>query len=298
MIAAALPHLSRSRVQRLIGSGAVSVDGLTVKKSTLLQAGQLVSVELSNDGPSLGRAPGAQLAVLYEDESLLLVDKPIGVTAHAAPGDDSPTVAAWFALHHPDLVARLDRERPGIVHRLDKDTTGVLALGKTPEAVAALAAAFEERTVHKTYLAICYGVPSPAEAIIDAPIARHPADRSRMGVVRDGSGREARTRYELLGGDGDRSLLRVEPESGRTHQVRVHLAAVGVPVLFDSTYGTAGDGRHQLHAWRLELPHPQGGLLAVTAPMPRDMSAIVRSMGLQELASEYETSYPPLRSPE
>jgi 23S rRNA pseudouridine1911/1915/1917 synthase len=298
VIAAALPGLSRSRIQRLIEAGAVSVDGSAVKKSTLLQAGQRVSVDVPGGAPATGRAPSADLPLLYEDDDLLVIDKPPSVIVHAAPGDSSPTVAAWFAARHAALSAHLDPDRPGIVHRLDRDTTGVLVLGKSPEAVAFLSQAFEDRTVHKTYLAVCEGDPNPPEAIIDAPIARHPADRGRMGVVRDGSGREARTRYETIGTAAGRSLLLVEPESGRTHQVRVHLAAIGVPVLFDPLYGAPGEGRHQLHAWRLVLPHPAGGSLTVSAPMPPDMAALVRSMGLHELASGYATAHPPQRSPE
>lgn len=298
IIAAALPGVSRARVQRLIASGGVRVDGTALKKSTLLQAGQQVSVVVPGEPPAAGSAPAGSLTVLYEDDALVVIDKPAGVTVHPAPGDDSPTVAAWFAARYPAEAARLDRERPGVVHRLDRETTGVLLLGKSPAVVEQLSGAFEARTVAKVYIAICDGVPEREQAIIDAPIARHPADRSRMAVVRDGSGREARTQYEVLAASGERSVLMVHPESGRTHQVRVHLAAVGVPVLFDPLYGHAGAGRHQLHAWRLTVPHPGGGQLTVTAPLPADMAATVRSMGLDGLASEYSMQHLPVRTAE
>jgi 23S rRNA pseudouridine1911/1915/1917 synthase len=296
IVAAALPQFSRARIQRLIASGAISVDGAPLKKSTVLQVGQQVVVHLPVEPDLLGESPPGPLPLLYEDAHVVALDKPAGITAHAGGGDSSPTVAAWFARAYPALAAALDPARPGIVHRLDRDTTGVLVLGKTPAAVTALSRAFEHREVDKTYLAICEGVPAQPQAIIDAPIARHPADRARMGVVRDGTGRAARTRYEVLDVHEGRSFLLVQPESGRTHQVRVHLAAIGVPVLFDPLYGTAGEGRHQLHAYRIVVPHPAGGRLTVTAPMPRDMAAIVRSMGLDGLASEYESAVAPVLS--
>lgn len=225
---------------------------------------------------------------------MLAVDKPAGLAVHGAPGDSTATVAAWFLARYPDESAAFDVDHPGIVHRLDKDTSGVLLLAKTPAARATLSRAFEARETKKTYLAICDGRPRRERAIIDAPIARHPGDRTRMAVTK--SGRAARTEYELLGADRDRSLLLVHPESGRTHQIRVHLAAVGVPVAQDRVYGKGSEGRQLLHAWQISVPHPSGGALTVTAPLPSDMAEAVRTMGLEQLALAYSRPTPPERS--
>jgi 23S rRNA pseudouridine1911/1915/1917 synthase len=146
------------------------------------------------------------------------------------------------------------------------------------------------RETSKSYLAICEGVPSRPQAAIEAPIGRDPRDRTRMGIVKQG--RDARTTYELLHSDHDVSLLLVKPETGRTHQIRVHLAAVGIPVRFDTVYGKAGKGRQQLHAWRIEAPHPAGGRLQVTAPLPPDMARQVRGIAAEQLALEYSTAVP------
>jgi 23S rRNA pseudouridine1911/1915/1917 synthase len=287
VLAAALTHLSRAHLQRLISEGRVSLDGEPLKKSALVEAGQSLVVTLPAEGPPAGEGPEAELAVLYEDDDLVAIDKPAGLIAHQAGGDSGPTVAGWFAVRYPQLIAALDPARPGIVHRLDRDTTGVMVLAKTPEVVVSLSASFESRSAAKTYIAICEGVPAQERAVIDAPIGRRPGDRGRMAVVRDGSGREARTEYEVLGDHDGRSLLVLHPESGRTHQVRVHLAAVGAPVLFDPAYGTPGGGRTQLHAANLALPHPAGGTLTISATIPEDMAAHVRSMGLATVASGY-----------
>jgi 23S rRNA pseudouridine1911/1915/1917 synthase len=238
------------------------------------------------------------LPILYEDADLLAVDKPAGIPVHGAPGEQRETIASWFLAHYPAEAAAFDAEHPGIVHRLDRDTTGVLLLAKTPAAQAALSAAFEARTTAKTYLAVCDGVPRQPQAVIDAPIARDPADRTRMAIVRRG-GREARTGYRLLGDDGRQSLLLVDLYTGRTHQARVHLAAVGVPVSGDATYGGTNPtaDRQLLHAWRITVPHPGGDVLTVTSPLPADMVQAVRAMGLDGLASEYSAPHAPARTP-
>jgi 23S rRNA pseudouridine1911/1915/1917 synthase len=233
------------------------------------------------------------LPVLYEDADLLVVDKPAALATHGAPGDRGPSVAAWFIARYPEQARSFDAERPGIVHRLDKDTTGVLVLAKTPAAATSLGAAFEARTTKKTYLAVVDGVPSRERAVIDAAVGRHPGDRTRMAVVKQG--RDARTEYETLGHDRERSFLVLRPETGRTHQIRVHLAAIGCPVANDSVYGRRhgpGEGRQLLHAWQLSVPHPAGGTLTATAPLPADMRLAVRAMGLDSLASKYSEVVP------
>lgn len=292
VLAALDPGLTRARVQRLIARGLVTLNGEPVRKSAAVAAGDRIAVHLPlNEHPA--PSTGLDLPILYEDETLLAIDKPPGLAVHGAPGDTAPTVAAWFLERYPAEARAFDVDRPGIVHRLDKDTSGVLLLARTPAAQAALGAAFASRTVDKAYIAICDGVPGRPRAVVEAPIARHPGDRTRMAVV--SGGREARTEYELLGDDGNQSLLLVHPETGRTHQVRVHLAAIGLPVAQDSVYGKKRAGRHLLHAWRLAIPHPSGGTLVITAPLPADMAAAVRSMGLEQVASLYLQSLPPER---
>lgn len=294
VLAAACPGLSRARLQRLIAGGAVSVNGERVRKSARVQPGDRIALEVPATEHE-ARATGLQIGVLYEDDALIAIDKPAGVVVHGASGDGGPSVAAWFVEHWPAAARAFDVLRPGIVHRLDKDTSGVLLLAKTPIAQGAFSAAFASRQTQKTYVAVCDGVPARPRALIDAPLGRHPGDRTRMAIARQG--REARTEYEVIASGGGRSLLVVRPETGRTHQIRVHLAAVGVPVALDRVYGTAGVGRQLLHAWRITVPHPGGGTLTITAPLPSDMAAAVRAMGAEALAAPFIAPAPPSREP-
>jgi 23S rRNA pseudouridine1911/1915/1917 synthase len=293
VIAAAYPDLTRARVQRLIEGGHARVNGLAVRKSAQVAEGDLVTVALPRTEHAKPVAPPG-VTVLYEDDAIVAIDKPAGLAVHGAPGDTGPSVAAWFLARYPAEAALFDAERPGIVHRLDKGTSGVMLLAKTPSAQAALSAAFQERTTEKTYLALCEGVPKQPHAIVDAALARHPGDRTRMTV--DHGGREAQTEYELLAERRERSLLRVHPTTGRTHQIRVHLAAIGLPVMGDRVYGRSGEGRHLLHAWRIAVPHPAGGTLTVTAPAPTDFLAAAAAAGLEEAARSYAENIPASRS--
>ena len=285
VIAAAIPDLSRARVQRLIADGFVQVNGAVVRKSGQVQIGDLLCLEL----PVIDHTvipTGLTLRILYEDAAMLAIDKPAGLAVHGAPGDTGPSVANWFIEKLGESAGAFDAERPGIVHRLDKDTSGVLLLAKTPQAQAALSAAFEARTTKKCYIAIVDGVPSRDRAVIDAAIGRHPGDRTKMAVAKQG--RDARTGYEILAHDDARSLLLVHPETGRTHQIRVHLAAINTPVTFDRTYGRGNsEGRQLLHAWRIEVPHPEGGTLTVTAELPDDFAEPIREMRASVAAEPY-----------
>lgn len=291
VLARAVPGLSRARIQRLIEAGNVRVNGEVVRKSATVQEGDLLEFEV----PATEHAAmpsGLDLPLLYDDGVVSAIDKPPGLAVHGAPGDTGPSVAGWWLEQLGPAAAGFDAERPGIVHRLDKDTSGVLLLAKTPAAQAALSRAFEERTTRKTYLAVVEGTPAQPRAIIDAPIERHPGDRTRMAVTR--SGRASRTGYEVVASDGERSLLEVHPETGRTHQIRVHLAAIGCPVANDGVYGRrAPGGRQLLHAYRIAVPHPSGGTLTVTAPVPGDMAAAIRSIGAEQVASHYSQPVPP-----
>lgn len=275
--------LTRAGAQKLIAEGLVSVNGEIVRKSARVVAGDEVAYELP-EARDTTRTVDFDLPVLFEDAFVVAIDKPAGIAVHPALGDDAATVADWFVKRYqPPGV--FPGDYPGIVHRLDRDTSGVLLLARTPEAQTALSSAFEQRTVHKTYLAVTAATPRRERAVIDAPIGRHPADRTRMTVTR--SGRDARTSYEVLGTDGERCLVLAQPETGRTHQIRVHLAAVGAPVLGDRIYGRGSAERQLLHAWRIDIPHPDGGRLEATAPLPDDMIEAVRSMGLETVASPY-----------
>jgi 23S rRNA pseudouridine1911/1915/1917 synthase len=292
ILAAVFDDLSRARVQRLIEAGHARVNGAVAHKALVITEGSELELDVP-ETPHETQPTGLKLRVIYEDEALAVIDKRAGVVVHGAPGDTSPTVAAWWLEQLGDAASAFDVERPGIVHRLDKDTSGVLVLAKTPTAQAALSAAFEARTTQKAYLAIVEGVPDRPKAVIDAPIDRHPGDRTRMAIVK--RGRDSRTTYELLHSDGRRSLLEVKPETGRTHQIRVHLAAVGIPVADDAVYGKREPGGRQLlHAYSLSIPHPDGGQLNVTAAIPSDFDRAVRAIGAETLAIRYAQAIPPI----
>ncbi|GBD22718.1 putative RNA pseudouridine synthase [bacterium HR29] len=268
------------------------VGGLPVEKSRVVEPGELVEVYV----PARHRSPEPlpfDLPVLYEDDALLAIDKPAGIATHGAPGDMRPSVVWWFVQRFPRLAETFDADRPGIVHRLDKGTSGVLLLAKTPAAQLALNQAFEQRRVRKEYLALCDGVPPRERAVIDAPIGRHPGDRTRMAVTI--RGRDAKTEYTVLGASQGKSLLLVRPLTGRTHQIRVHLAAIGAPVADDRVYGRRGGERPLLHAYRLVVPHPLGGVLDAASPLPDDFWAAAVDAGLAEAARPYRQSPPPRR---
>jgi 23S rRNA pseudouridine1911/1915/1917 synthase len=293
VLAAADPDLTRAAAQKLLADGLVELNGQVARKSARVVPGDQVAYCV----PRRDHAPREvtfDLPVLYEDDEVVAVDKPAGLNVHPGPGDDSPAVSDWLVGRYSLDTSVFDVDHPGIVHRLDRDTSGVLLLARTPVAQAKLSAAFEQRDARKTYLAITAGKPPRERAVIDAAIGRHPVDRTRMGITRDG--RESRTTYEILATDRDTCLLLVRPETGRTHQIRVHLAAVGAPVMGDQVYGKGGDGRQMLHAWQLDVPHPAGGRLEVTAPLPDDFVEAVRSIGLETVASGYMLPHPPRRT--
>ena len=296
VLAGAFDDLSRARVQRLIEAGHARVNGAAAHKALAIFEGAEIELDVP-ETPHETVPTGLKFRVLYEDDYLTVIDKRAGIAVHGAPGDTGPSIAAWWLEQLGDAASAFDVERPGIVHRLDKDTSGVLVLAKTPQAQAALSGAFEARTTKKTYLALVDGVPDRQKAVIDAPIDRHPGDRMRMAIVK--RGREARTAYEMLHTDTRRSLLEVRPETGRTHQIRVHLAAIGVPVCDDAVYGKRDPGGRQLlHAYELSIPHPAGGRLTITAPIPPDFDRAVRAIGAETLALHYARAVEPKLEPD
>jgi 23S rRNA pseudouridine1911/1915/1917 synthase len=267
-----LPQLSRSAVQRLIKNGDIQVNGQPAKASLRLEAGDRVRVTLPPDESTDDIQPEAiPLDVLYEDGDLAAVNKPAGMVVHPAYGHRTGTLVNAALARWPEMAAVGGAERAGIVHRLDKDTSGVIALAKSTAALEALQAQFKARTVHKRYLALVEGVPSTPSGLIDAPIGRDQKQRKRMAVRHDG--RKAVTRYTLLEDFDTNALLELELLTGRTHQIRIHLAWLGHPVVGDQVYGFRKQRikmkRLFLHAAELQVDSPTSGeRLTFEAPLP------------------------------
>jgi 23S rRNA pseudouridine1911/1915/1917 synthase len=278
-VARRLPPLTRSRVQRLIDDGHVVVAGHSAKASLRLEAGQRVSVEVPPPEEGVAQPEEIALTVLYEDADLLVIDKPAGMTVHPSPGHTTATLVNAILAHCSDLSGIGGVLRPGIVHRLDRDTSGVILVAKNDAAHQSLARQLKERTVEKTYLAIVEGTPKPPEGVIDAPIARDPRNRQRMAIVQDG--RASVTGYRVVERFRGASLLEARPKTGRTHQIRVHLAAIGHPILGDRFYGKASPlaARHMLHAWRIAFAHPiTGATMELEAPLPPDFERALAAL--------------------
>ncbi|MBM2832747.1 MAG: Pseudouridine synthase [Dehalococcoidia bacterium] len=270
------PELTRSHVQRLIEQGCVTANGQVAKSGQKLRAGDEVAIVLPPPAPTGLEAEPIPLTVVYEDADLLVVDKPAGMAVHPAPGHPRGTLVNALLAHIPDLEGINGSLRPGIVHRLDKDTSGLMVVAKNGRAHEGLAAQFKKRTLKKQYLALVHGRLSPAEGAIEAPVGRDPAHRQRMAVVEDG--REARTGYRVLRSVEKYSLLEVSPASGRTHQIRVHLSAIGHPVVGDRLYGgkTSLLERQFLHASYLAFEHPiSGKYLEFRSALPGDLEAVL-----------------------
>lgn len=277
-VARKLPELTRSRVRRLIDNGLVTIDGrLPAKAGVALEPGRRVVVTLPPPERTDLTPEPIPLHIVYEDDDLLVVDKPPGLAVHPSPGHPSHTLVNAVLAHCPDLSAIAGEGRPGIVHRLDKDTSGLIIVAKNDAAHLSLARQLKERRVEKTYLALVQGRVEPREGVIDAPIGRHPAQRKKMAVVE--RGRAARTRYRVLREVDGYSLLELGPETGRTHQIRVHLASIGHPVAGDALYGRGGPPslrRQFLHAQRLAFQHPRsGGRLELEAPLAQDLARVL-----------------------
>jgi len=283
-LASKMAGMSRSAAQRLINAGQVLVDGEPVAKpSARVHTGQQVAV--FRPAPRPGPAPAAvELDIVYEDEDLAVINKSRGLVVHPAPGHQDDTLVNALAARWQ--LQPTGSDRPGIVHRLDKDTTGLLVVAKNPAAMASLQTQIRTRTARRDYLALVHGhLPAPAGSV-EAPVGRDPRARVRMAVVSQG-GRAARTRFRVIHEFADYSLLLLTLDTGRTHQIRVHMAYAGYPVAGDRTYAS-GDkdlggilAGQALHAWRLLFHHPRDGrVLVFYADPPDDFFAAVAALGL------------------
>jgi 23S rRNA pseudouridine1911/1915/1917 synthase len=293
-----LPKYSRVQLRKVIGAGGVKVNGQGTKVAHRLSAGDqivLVLPPMNSAGPNPEEIP---LDILYEDEHIIAVNKPPGMVVHPARGHWSGTLASALSFHFRQLSTAGGPTRPGIVHRLDRDTSGVMVVAKTDPMHFALASQFENRTTEKEYFAITAGVPDRDRDRIERPIGVHPHHREKM-AIRTGhpTSREATTFYEVLERFAGFAAVQVLPKTGRTHQIRVHLAHIGCPVLCDKLYGGRAEikrselvrGKHDdqtvilarqaLHARRIKLAHPANGEpIEFTAPLPADLATVLAEL--------------------
>jgi 23S rRNA pseudouridine1911/1915/1917 synthase len=292
-VTARLPHLSRARVQALIDEGRVRLAGATARAALKLRAGQSLDVDEPQPEPAVPQPEAIPLRVVHEDAQLLVLDKPAGLVVHPGAGARSGTLVNALLHHVRDLSGVGGVLRPGIVHRLDRGTSGLLVVAKDDATHRALSRQFAERDVEKEYLALVLGVPAPRVGDITAPIGRDPVHRQRMST-RAPRGREARSRYAVAETFDGAALLRVRIHTGRTHQIRVHLASLGHPVAGDATYGGGRKpacrvsaareallslGRPALHAARLAFTHPASGQrLAFESPLPEDLARVIEAL--------------------
>lgn len=253
------PDLSRSQLQKLIREGYVLVNGTGVKAARKVEPGDEICIHLPPPEKTTLVDEQIPLTVLYEDADLVVIDKPAGLVVHPAPGHNTHTLVNALLARCPNLKSFGDHMRPGIVHRLDKDTSGVMVVAKNFKAQQFLIEQFKHRSVVKVYLVLVKGKLSPLRGVVEAPLGRDQANRKRMAVVK--GGRPALTCYKVSEYLSGYSLLEVSPHTGRTHQIRVHLAAIGYPVVGDAVYGVRSDlvRRQFIHAHRLGFRLPSTG---------------------------------------
>ena len=275
--------LSRSKVQKLIKAQAVTVNGKHCSASDGVREKDVIRVEVPiEDASSLPKPEDIPLEIVYEDDDLAVVNKPKGMVVHPAPGNPNGTLVNALLYHFQTLSSANDAMRPGIVHRIDKMTSGLLVVAKNDATHEALAAQFQDHSAHREYVCLVHGNLKEDEGTIDAPIGRHPTDRKRMAVVKDG--RNAVTHWRVLERFGTVTLLDVRLETGRTHQIRVHMAYMKHPILGDEVYGSPAPklklNGQALHGYRLTFVHPQTGeRLSFAAPVPDDIQTALNLLG-------------------
>jgi 23S rRNA pseudouridine1911/1915/1917 synthase len=280
--------VSRREASELVAAGAVSVGGVPVTtRAARVVTGDRVEIDRPEPPPAAGPAadPDVRFTLVHADDAVIVVDKPAGLVVHPGAGNDTGTLVHGLMARFPDLATVGEIDRPGIVHRLDKGTSGLLVVARTEAAHADLVAQLADRRVNRHYLALVWGRPDAPRGMVDAPIGRSSRDPTRMAVAADG--REARTRYEVVGiyeRPVEVSLLRCDLETGRTHQIRVHLAAIDHPVVGDHTYGGARRSfpaaRPFLHASRLAFTHPVSGeAMTFESPLPSDLVEVLDRLG-------------------
>ncbi|WP_159785351.1 RluA family pseudouridine synthase [Sodalinema gerasimenkoae] len=280
-----LKDLSRSRIQQLIEQNCVSVNGEPcLSKKLKVQVGDRLTIDIPPAEPLNIQPLEMPLDILYEDDHLLIVNKPAGLVVHPAPGHYNDTLVNALLAHCGDRLSGIGGvQRPGIVHRLDKDTTGAIVIAKSDRAHQHLQAQIQAKTARREYLGLVYGSPSQPSGTINRPIARHPVDRKKMAIIpEDQGGRVAVTHWNVQEALGNYSLIHFRLETGRTHQIRVHSASIGHPIIGDPLYGS---GRslgvnlpgQALHAWKLTLEHPQSGdTIEAIAPLPPHIKKLLQ----------------------
>jgi 23S rRNA pseudouridine1911/1915/1917 synthase len=285
-LAEQVPHLSRSQLQKLIRQDQVLLNERPARPSTTIQPGDLITLYLPAPAPTILQPETVALEVVYEDEDLVVINKPAGMVVHPAYGHTSGTLVNALLARYPELANLVDPDsattaRPGIVHRLDQDTSGLMIVARTPAALQQLQQQFKSHAVEKIYLALVFGHPPAPEGIIDVPLGRDPHHRQKFAPRADG--KPARTHYRLLEELGLYSLLEIGLETGRTHQIRVHLTWLKCPVVGDTIYGrkknALGLKRQFLHAWRLRFQHPRTlEPIHLEAPLDPHLQAILTQL--------------------
>ena len=293
------PQHSRSSIQALIKAGAIRVNGQKMRPAYLVQPGDEIAIELPEPEPSAARPEPLPLSIAYEDDDLLVVNKAAGMTVHPAPGATEGTLVNALLHHCRDLSGINGALRPGIVHRLDKETSGLLLVAKRDAAHRTLAASLQAHQIERRYAALVWGVLREENGRIEAPIGRHPKNRKKMAVVEDG--RAAATNFKVVECCPFTTLVKCQLETGRTHQIRVHLAHIGHPVFGDPVYGGRDQARgvrpeyrrqanwmlslikrQALHAKKLRFAHPTTGeMMEFTAPLPEDLQAVLEAARME-----------------
>ena len=285
-LAEKLPDLSRSRVQQLLEQGCILVEGKPGKKNRRLNAGERITLDLPEPAEADPEPEEIPLDILFEDEDLLVINKPKGMVVHPAPGHERGTLVNALLHHCGDSLSGIGGvKRPGIVHRLDKDTSGLMLAAKTDRAHAALAAQLRDHSLHRVYAALLIGTPRLGEGLVDLPVGRHPRDRKKMAAGVPG-GRSAVTHYRVLEAFPGYSYVECVLETGRTHQIRVHMASLGHPVAGDPLYGGKCSlplSSQCLHAREICFRHPvTGEEMTFSCPLPPEFTAVLEKLRAAE----------------